>query len=169
MRRFWLAAFFCSIAVGLAAGLRWASAVGAAAQQAEDKETSTGASAGEGDSGVLLNPLGPNAACYVCHMTFVFEELARVHLVEKIACIQCHGLSAAHANDEDIGATKPDITYTREQVDLSCEKCHDTHDAAAREVVARWKERGLKDSKVVCTDCHGTHRIEEADTAPEEK
>lgn len=103
-----------------------------------------------------------NAACYVCHTTFVHEELSKVHLEEKTTCIDCHGLSAAHANDEDVGATPPDITYARDKIDASCGKCHEGHDAPARDVIARWLERGPP-TPAVCTDCHGTHRIDEAD------
>jgi len=107
------------------------------------------------------DPLGPNGACYVCHTTFVKEELAKTHLAHKIACVKCHGLSAKHANDEDIGATKPDITYRRADVDASCQKCHETHDVPARRVVARLLERNLSPrAAIVCTDCHGTHKIE---------
>ena len=32
---------------------------------------------------------------------------------DEITCVRCHGISAAHANDEDIGATPPDITFKR--------------------------------------------------------
>ncbi|MHB8897507.1 MAG: cytochrome c3 family protein [Thermoguttaceae bacterium] len=110
-----------------------------------------------------IDPMGPNSACYVCHTTFVFEELAKSHLVEKITCIECHGLSAAHANDENIGATKPDITYPRDKIDASCLKCHEEHDVAARDVIARFLERELKDPKPLCTDCHGAHKIERVD------
>ncbi len=110
-----------------------------------------------------IDPLGANAACYVCHMTFVKEELAKVHLKAKVGCIQCHGLSAKHANDENIGATKPDITFKREQVDASCAKCHQTHDAPAQKVVARFVERHLAANKPpICTDCHGQHKIARA-------
>jgi len=103
-----------------------------------------------------------NAACCVCHITFVTEELAKTHLEAKIPCIECHGLSAGHANDEDIGATPPDVTYTRDQVDASCEKCHKHHDVPARDVVARWLERPGPKLPPICTDCHGSHRIAEA-------
>ena len=127
------------------------------------------ASDGE-DDGAILDPLGPNAACYVCHMTFVHEELSRIHLAEKITCIKCHGLSAAHANDEEIGATPPDVTFSRSQIDTSCEKCHEKHDVPARDVVARWLERKIRKPVTVCTDCHGMHRIEQSseDDGPEE-
>ena len=134
----------------------------------EQKEEARSAEEEEGEGETMLDPLGPNAACYVCHMTFVFEELAKTHLAEKTTCIECHGLSAAHANDENIGATKPDITYRRDEIDASCEKCHEEHDVSAQEVIGRFLERELKDPKPVCTDCHGMHRIEHAeeDEAP---
>lgn len=115
----------------------------------------------DSDDAPEIDPLGPNAACYVCHTTFVFEELAKVHLTEKTTCIDCHGLSAAHANDENIGATEPDITYKRDQVDRSCEKCHEEHDVPATEVIARFLERKPAQAPAACTDCHGTHKIEQ--------
>lgn len=114
------------------------------------------------DSGDFIDPLGPNAACYVCHMTFVTEEISSQHKAQDIGCIKCHGLSAGHANDEDIGATPPDITYERDKVDAACTACHETHDAPANKIVARFIERKLTDSSPVCTDCHGHHRIAEA-------
>jgi hypothetical protein len=114
----------------------------------------------------VADPMGPNGACYVCHMTFVREELAKTHLTRKITCVKCHGLSAKHANDEDIGATKPDRPYTREQVNAMCRKCHKRHGAAPELVAARGIERGLTKVPVVCTDCHGTHRINEPGARP---
>ncbi|MBM3473697.1 MAG: hypothetical protein FJX75_10555 [Armatimonadetes bacterium] len=113
----------------------------------------------------VADPMGPNGACYVCHMTFVREELAKTHLAKKVTCVKCHGLSAKHANDEDIGATKPDRPYTREQVNAMCRKCHRRHDVPPEDVVARWVGRKLTQTPAVCTDCHGTHRIERAETS----
>lgn len=113
------------------------------------------------DAAEETNPLGANAACYVCHIPFVKEELSRVHLKAKVPCIECHGLSAGHANDEDIGATKPDALFQRKQVDPMCRECHETHDVPARKVVARFLQRRLSPkSPAVCTDCHGGHKIE---------
>ena len=92
-------------------------------------------------------------------MTFVKEDLAKVHLAE-ITCAECHGLSDKHANDENIGATKPDIVYQRDKVD-GCEKCHEKHDAPATQVLARFLERKLPlQTTAICTDCHGTHKID---------
>ncbi|HYW81578.1 MAG TPA: cytochrome c3 family protein [Thermoguttaceae bacterium] len=108
-----------------------------------------------------LSPIWANAACYVCHVSFVKEELGKVHLEAQVACIKCHGLSAPHANDEHIGATPPDVMFGRGQIDRMCVKCHETHDAPAREVVARFVGRSLSPKNpTVCTDCHGTHKIE---------
>ncbi len=126
---------------------------GEKAQEAEEDD----------DSEEFIDPLGPNAACYVCHMTFVQEEMSKVHKAEKTGCIDCHGLSAAHANDEDVGATPPDVVYRRDQVDASCMKCHETHDAPAVDVIARFVQRKLSPTTAaVCTDCHGEHRIADA-------
>ena len=100
----------------------------------------------------VIDAMGPNAACYVCHMGFVKEQISRVHLSEEITCIHCHGLSAGHANDENIGATRPDITFERNQIDALCLECHESHDISAEDL-AKYR------SHPVCTDCHGSHRI----------
>jgi len=114
--------------------------------------------------------LGANAACYVCHQTFVKEELARSHLTHAVTCIKCHGPSDKHANDENIGATKPDILIPRAKVDASCTACHKSHDVAPARVLARFVERRLPAAaQPVCTECHGSHRIAraaETSTAP---
>jgi Cytochrome c554 and c-prime len=109
--------------------------------------------------------LGQNAACLVCHLTFVKEDLARTHQLKGVACVRCHGPSIKHANDENIGATKPDLTFTRDRIDPACVLCHKHHNAPARAVVARFLERRLPPQPAPsCTDCHGTHRIEKAST-----
>lgn len=114
---------------------------------------------------LTIDPLSVNASCYVCHVTFVREEISRVHFAEEVTCVKCHGVSANHANDEDIGATKPDVTFTRAQVDKMCRECHKGHDVPARDVLARFVERELTDRAAVCTDCHGHHQIELPDEA----
>jgi hypothetical protein len=135
---------------------------------ATEKQAPAGDSPREGrtdddDDDGMIDPMGPNAACYVCHLTFVHEEMSVVHKAEKVTCIKCHGLSADHANDEDIGATPPDVSYPREKIDAACAECHEDHDVPAAEVLARFVERKLTPRPApVCTDCHGRHRIPEA-------
>lgn len=119
-------------------------------------------------SGPMIDPFSVNATCCVCHIPFVREEMSKVHFAEQITCIECHGLSAAHANDEDVGATKPDITYPRTKVDTMCIKCHENHDVPARDIIARFVQRKLPATTAICTDCHGHHRIESAIEAGEE-
>lgn len=106
-----------------------------------------------GEPGGEVDALGANAACYVCHMGFVKEQISKVHLSEDIGCIDCHGLSAPHANDENIGATPPDIMFERDEVDTMCLKCHSRHKISAEEL-AKYQ------SHPVCTDCHGSHWLD---------
>lgn len=119
-----------------------------------------------GKESPAVDPMSANGACYVCHMTFVKEDLSKVHFKAKVACSTCHGVSDKHANDENIGATKPDVTFRRDQVDALCAKCHEHHNAPAKRVVARLVERRLPvNVPPVCTDCHGAHKIEKAKAA----
>ncbi len=99
-----------------------------------------------------IDALGANAACYVCHIGFVKEQISKVHLGKDIPCIHCHGLSAAHANDENIGATPPDITFERNEIDIMCLKCHARHTVSSVGL-SRYK------SHAVCTDCHDSHSL----------
>lgn len=121
---------------------------------------------GLGSAGQQHNPHGANAGCYVCHMTFVKEPLTVTHLKRKITCTGCHGTSAAHANDEDIGATPPDNVIKRDQVNDYCRKCHRKHPVNPEKLIARWLERKAATPTsrpagpaAVCTDCHGKHKI----------
>lgn len=124
-------------------------------------DASDNSSQGQGED--IVEIMGSNAACCVCHMTFLKEEMAKSHLKAKVGCVKCHGTSAAHANDEHIGATKPDIVFNRDQIDPSCVKCHETHNAPAKDVIARFVERKLPSSpQPACTECHGMHRIDKA-------
>jgi hypothetical protein len=125
------------------------------------------ASADQNEPRPKIDPLSVNATCYVCHTVFVWEEISKQHLAEDVTCIECHGLSAGHANDENIGATKPDTVYERNQIDAMCQKCHAQHDVPPRDVITRFLERKLTVSPAVCTDCHGEHRIEAAELEEE--
>lgn len=103
-----------------------------------------------------------NAACFVCHANYGTEFLASRHAKANISCYRCHGESSAHQNDEN-NITPPEILYPAEKIAPFCQKCHQTHDVSPVEVITRWKERGLEKTdpeKIVCTDCHGDHRME---------
>jgi hypothetical protein len=149
-----------ALALAIAAAVGLVGPTSAGADKKAAREPASAAAPSEEDAN---DPAGANAACYVCHMTFVKEELAKRHLKAKVGCIQCHGLSAKHANDENVGATKPDITFKRDQVDAACGKCHPRHNVPAKQVIARFTERRLPaNSAPICTDCHGQHKIARA-------
>ena len=115
-----------------------------------------------------IDPLSINANCYVCHIPFVREEISRDHFAEDVTCVDCHGVSAGHVNDENIGATKPDIVYERCDIDEKCMSCHEEHEAEPSKVIQRYIERSPLPDPAVCTDCHGHHRIERPEPASDE-
>ncbi len=116
---------------------------------------------GDKETAKEMSFLRINSACYVCHDNFKDELLAVVHAKEEIGCVECHGPSLEHCNDED-NITPPGIMYPLAKIDSLCQECHDSHDVAAKEVLKCWNERCPEQTdfdKVVCTDCHGYHRL----------
>jgi len=106
-------------------------------------------------------PKADNHACHVCHTNYQDEWLAVTHADNNVGCVKCHGESIAHRNDEN-NITPPDKMYPADTIDSACVKCHETHNVPARKVLARFTERSLDKKaadKIVCTDCHGTHRL----------
>jgi hypothetical protein len=102
-----------------------------------------------------------NSACYVCHGNYDGEPLAATHASHKVGCMDCHGESLAHRNDED-NVTPPDKMYGPEDVKTMCRECHAKHNAPASDVIARWQQRcpaKTDPQKIVCTDCHFEHRM----------
>lgn len=104
-----------------------------------------------------------NAACFVCHANYKQEALTLKHAAQGLACTACHGASEAHRNDEN-NITPPDVMFPLATLDGACRKCHATHDAPARAVVARFRDRvegrGEALEGLVCTSCHGEHRLD---------
>jgi hypothetical protein len=116
----------------------------------------------EGDAAKLRPYLRINASCYVCHDNYKSERLAVIHAKEEIGCADCHGKSLEHQNDED-NITPPEIMFPLAKIDGLCAECHDSHDVSARKVLTRWSQRCPEKTEfdeVVCTDCHGYHRLE---------
>ncbi len=106
-------------------------------------------------------PVADNSACFCCHGNYREEPLATVHAKAKIGCVDCHGPSLAHRGDEG-NITPPDKMYWPERIGPMCQECHKTHDVPAQKVVVRWRERcptKQNPDKIVCTDCHGHHRL----------
>ena len=102
-----------------------------------------------------------NGACFVCHGNYDGESLVVTHAKEEVGCVDCHGESTDHRNDED-NITPPEKMYSLEGIDKMCGNCHKTHDAEGKKVIARWQRRcpAKTDPKeIVCTDCHFQHRL----------
>ena len=106
-------------------------------------------------------PKADNHACFVCHTNYQEEWFAVTHANANVGCVKCHGESIAHRNDEN-NITPPDVMYPADGIDKACVKCHETHDVPAKKVLTRFQERcpsKTDPSKIVCTDCHGDHRL----------
>ena len=99
--------------------------------------------------------------CYDCHANYLEEPIAVAHAKENITCVKCHGESTAHSNDEE-NITPPNRMYPAARIDSMCRECHETHEASARKIIACWQKRcpqKTDPSQLVCTDCHGEHRL----------
>jgi len=116
------------------------------------------------DKGSQTNqPAGPqadNSRCFVCHINYMQEDIAALHARADIGCAGCHGQSDEHIADESWASggsgTAPDIMYPRPKINPSCMVCH-TKDKIDND---QHKPLFANFEKMVCTDCHGSHRLE---------
>ena len=111
---------------------------------------------------VPAGAVADNIACYCCHTNYQEDEFVVYHAKANVGCVKCHGPSHAHCDDED-NITPPEVMFPPEKIASNCRECHETHDAPARKVIALWQERCPKKTKpeeLLCTDCHGRHRLE---------
>ncbi len=102
-----------------------------------------------------------NSSCLVCHANFRKEGLAATHASNAVGCSSCHGQSTAHRNDE-ANIIPPDQMFAVESIDSSCSRCHAGHDVEPRAVVKRFLEKSPTQTEMkslVCTSCHGEHRM----------
>jgi len=131
---------------------------------------------------------GGNSKCYVCHATLKTEDITVAHLEMDITCDQCHGPSIEHMHDEML-MTEPDLLFGRSEVRKMCSdpSCHapgegrteyglqDHKDPAkVQEFHDEWLGRTRPNGRAimknpVCTDCHGTHNLDEPLRGDEEQ
>lgn len=123
-----------------------------AAPATPEEPPSDQAAEAEMDEGDVLerNPL---AGCELCHVDVEDEFAPSPHFAEKVACVDCHGLSEGHAADEN-NEVKPDVVFNRENTDPLCEECH----GCSRPEDSRPAEAPPQ-GPAVCTDCHGHHDL----------
>jgi len=105
-----------------------------------------------------------NTACFVCHANYKTESLANDHAKADIGCVNCHGQSSAHQNDEN-NITPPETIYSADKIDPSCRSCHKAHNISPRNIIARWVKRNPDKTAPTCRG-QGCH---ETDDVPPEK
>ena len=106
-----------------------------------------------------------NARCFVCHLSYMQEELAVTHAREEISCAQCHGDSDAHIADESWASggkgTAPDRMYAPQEVNGFCMECHAGDTLPEDDHAALIADKSPEDR---CTDCHGEHLLKNRTT-----
>jgi hypothetical protein len=105
-----------------------------------------------------------NTACFVCHANYKTESLANDHAGADVGCVNCHGQSSAHQNDEN-NITPPDTIYSADKIDPSCRSCHKAHNISPRNIIAHWVKRNPNRTAPTCRG-RGCH---EDDDVPPEK
>lgn len=109
-----------------------------------------------------------NIGCFNCHgessahqndenNTTAPETLYSADKIEPF-CRSCHKV-------HDISPRKIIANWLKKKLEganTSCKGCHESDDVPPQKVVDRWKELALDKTdpdKIVCTDCHGDHRM----------
>lgn len=103
-----------------------------------------------------------NTACFVCHANYMTEFLANRHAKADIGCVNCHGQSSAHRNDEN-NITPPETMYSADKIDSFCQDCHEAHDIPPKKIIAHWLKHKADKTDLSCRGCH------EDDDVPPEK
>jgi hypothetical protein len=127
----------------------------------DDEEPLRLDSPGKLTSPAASKTMADNTACLVCHANFRKESLAATHASNAVGCASCHGPSTAHRNDE-ANIIPPDHMFSVDSIDSSCARCHEGHDVEPRDVVKRFLEKSPNQTdmkSLVCTSCHGEHRM----------
>ena len=104
-------------------------------------------------------PGADNSRCFVCHVNYMQEDIAVTHARADMGCAKCHGESDEHIADESWASggngTAPDIMYPRPKINPFCMGCH----TKEKIDTAQHKPLFAAGATMVCTDCHGDHRL----------
>jgi hypothetical protein len=113
----------------------------------------------ETDSLFSDEPIADNSRCFVCHVNYMQEDIAVTHARADMGCVACHGESDEHIADESWASggngTAPNIMYPRPKINPFCMGCHPKDKIDTEQ----HKPLFAADSQMVCTDCHGDHRL----------
>jgi len=101
-----------------------------------------------------------NSRCFVCHISYMQEDITVIHARANIGCAKCHGDCDAHIADESWAwgenGTAPDIMYPRPKINPFCMGCHPKDEIGTEQHKPLLANTG---EKKYCTDCHGNHRL----------
>ena len=113
------------------------------------------------NNGANKHPVDPadNSYCYVCHVNYKSEDITKIHQKKAIGCEACHGMSDNHSSDEN-GLTAPDRMFARDKITAYCTTCHSPDTLRKVRKHRRFVFTDNLEIQKVCTDCHGTHRLE---------
>jgi hypothetical protein len=95
----------------------------------------------------------PLAGCELCHVDVEDKFTPSLHFAERVACVDCHGLSEGHVANEN-NDVKPDVVFDRKNTDPLCEECH----ACSRPEDSR-PAKAPPEGPAICTDCHAHHDL----------
>lgn len=98
----------------------------------------------------------PFDGCDTCHVDVADQLAGTRHLAKRISCVKCHGPSRGHAKDEN-NAVKPDRVFARDDIDAFCGTCHKCSRSRRDRQLT-----GTNSRRFVCSDCHGSHKINRA-------
>ena len=114
----------------------------------------------EPDTEQSNGPQADNSRCFVCHINYMQEDIAAVHVRANIGCADCHGQSDEHIADESWASggngTAPDTMFPKQKINPFCMGCH------TKDKIDTDQHKPLFENfeKMVCTDCHSSHRLE---------
>ena len=104
-------------------------------------------------------PQADNSRCFVCHINYMAEDIAVIHARADIGCNGCHGESDEHIADESWASggngTAPDTMFPKPRIVPFCMGCHPKDKID----LVQHKPLFANIEKMVCTDCHGEHRL----------
>ncbi len=113
----------------------------------------------DGGTDEAAGPMADNSRCFVCHVNFMEEDIAVIHARADMGCKDCHGESDEHIADESWASggngTAPETMFPKPTIVPFCMGCH----TKEKIDTVQHKPFFADIDKMVCTDCHGKHRI----------
>ncbi len=105
---------------------------------------------------------GMGQGCAGCHVDVSDQWVGSGHDLADIGCIECHGPSEGHVQDEN-NEVLPDEVFARADMDRLCAACHRCQHAAS---APDRPDLSIRRAVPICTDCHPAHVFPSSVEAP---